>query len=615
MRYLFVIALLAGLLTARADVAVLTQHNDLARTGDNLKETILNTGNVNTNAFGLVYTRPVDDQVYAQPLVMTNVSVPGKGVHNLLIIATVNDSVYAFDADDSTVSNAYWHTSFTNANAVAPNNSDIANLPNNGCGTTYPNISGNFGIVSTPVIDPASGTVYALARTKEFGSTFVQRIHALDITTGAERSFSPVVIAASVPGNGTNAINNVITFDPLLQNQRSSLALVNGVVYIAWTSHCDTEPYHGWLLGYSATNLQQLYVYCSTPDGSEGGIWMAGEGPSADASGNIYISVANGTTGSALDPTDLTNRGESFLKLTPTGTNLAITSWFTPYNWSTLNAMDWDLGSAGMLLIPGTSLAFSGGKQGVLYLVNRDNMGGLSSATNADTNIVQTWSLADGNEKLYGSPVWWDGPTNSYVYFWPGYDYLYQYQFDRTNQVFLSSPAAQGSTLLVYDSGGHPGGMLSISANGTNAGTGILWASHPTADAQNAVQPGVLRAYNAQNVTNELWNSTKLSRDSVGNFGKFVPPTIANGKVYLATFSSRINVYGLLPTPTLKAAKSGTNIALYWPTNFSGFSLQTNVSLVSGNWGALTNKPVAQGTNYTVTNRAPTVSTFYRLKR
>jgi hypothetical protein len=615
MRYLFVIALLAGLLTARADVAVLTQHNDLARTGDNLKETVLNTGNVNTNAFGLVYTRPVDDQVYAQPLVMTNVSVPGKGVHNLLIIATVNDSVYAFDADDSTVSNAYWHTSFTNANAVPPNNSDIATLPNNGCGAMYPNISGNFGIISTPVIDPASGTVYVLARTREFNTNFVQRLHALDITTGADRPFSPVQIAASVPGNGTNAINNVITFDPLMENQRSSLALVNGVVYIAWTSHCDTEPYHGWLMGYSTTNLQQLYVYCSTPDGSEGGIWMAGEAPSADASGNIYISVANGTTGSALDPTDLTNRGESFLKLTPTGTNLAITSWFTPYNWSTLNAMDWDLGSAGMLLIPGTSLAFSGGKQGVLYLVNRDNMGGLSSATNADTNIVQTWSLADGNEKLYGSPVWWDGPTNSYVYFWPGYDYLYQYQFDRTNQVFLSSPAAQGSTLLAYDSGGHPGGMLSISANGTNAGTGILWATHPTADAQNAVQPGVLRAYNAQNVTNELWNSTKLSRDNVGNFGKFVPPTIANGKVYLATFSSRINVYGLLPTPVLKAAKSGTNIVLSWPTNFQGFSLQTNVSLVSGNWGALTNKSVALGTNYTVTNRAPAVSTFYRLKR
>jgi hypothetical protein len=610
MRFLILIAVLAALLPARADVAVLTQHNDLARTGANLYETVLNTANVNTNAFGLLYTLPVDDQVYAQPLVMTNVNVPGTGVHNLLIIATVNDSVYAFDADDPTVTNAYWHTSFTNANVVAPNNSDIANITNNDCGSKFANISGNFGIISTPVIDPASGTVYVLAQTREYNTNFVQRLHALDITTGADREFSPVTIAASVPGNGIANTNNVVTFNPLMENQRSSLALINGVVYIAWSSHCDTDPFHGWLMGYSITNLQQLYVYCSTPDGTEGGIWMAGAAPSADASGNIYISVANGTTGSALDPTDLTNRGESFLKLTPTGTNLAITSWFTPYNWTSLNAQDWDLGSAGMLLIPGTSLAFSGGKQGVLYLVNRDDMGGISE-TMADTNVVQSWSLADGNEKLFGSPVWWDGPTNSYVYFWPGYDYLYQYQFNRSNEKFLPSPAAQGGTFTDY----RPGGMLAISASGTNTGTGILWASHATADAESKVQPGVLRAYNAQNVSIELWNSTNLSRDNVGNFGKFVPPTIANGKVYLATFSDEIDVYGLLPTPALKAAKSGTNIVLSWPTTFPGFSLQTNLSLVLGNWGALTNKSGVQGTNYTVTNDAPKVSTFYRLKR
>ncbi len=605
------LVLLAGVVSVRADVAVLTQHNDLSRTGANLSETILNVSNVNTNAFGLLYTRAVDDQVYAQPLIMTNVTIPGKGVHNLLIVATVNDSVYAFDADNSSSNNFYWRTSFTNANVVPPNNSDIANLPNNGCGASFPNISGNFGIISTPVIDPATGTIYLLARTKEFHTNFVQRIHALDITTGAERAFSPVNISASVPGIGYDATNNEIVFNSLYQNQRAALALVNGVVYIAWTSHCDTDPYHGWLIGYSRTNLQQLYVYCTTPNGEEGSIWMSGQGPAADPSGNLYVSVANGTVGYGAILTDTTNRGESFLKLTPTNSQLEITSWFTPTDYLNLNTKDLDLGSAGILLIPGTSLAISGGKEGVLYLVNRDHMGGLSSSA-TDTNILEEWSLADGNEKLYGSPVWWDGPTNSYVYLWPGYDHLYQYQFNRTNSLFkTNAPFATGPTTIGY----HPGGMLSVSAYGTNDGTGIVWASHPTADAQNAVQPGVLRAYDARNVGVELWNSTRLARDAVGNFGKFAPPTIANGKVYLATFSGRVDVYGILPTPSLRVVKSGTNILFSWPTNFTSFTVQSNVSLLSGNWGALTNIPAVVSTNYVVTNRTPALPTYYRLKR
>jgi hypothetical protein len=615
LRNFVVVVCLLGVVSLHAQVAVLTQHNDLSRTGANLGESVLNVTNVNTNAFGLVYTRPVDDQIFAQPLVATNVSIPGKGAHNLLLVATVDDSVYAFDADDPTVTNAYWRASFTNANAVPPNNSDIANLPGNGCGTAYANISGNFGIISTPVIDPASGTLYVLARTKEFNTNFVQRLHALDITTGADRSFSPVTIAASVPGNGVASVNGVVTFNPLYENQRASLALVNGVVYIAWASHCDTDPYHGWLIGYSETNLAQAYVYCTTPNGTEGAIWMSGEAPAADTNGNIYVSVANGTTGdgfaTVIDPTDLTNRGESFLKLTPSGGQLTVASWFTPVDFTNLNAKDLDLGSAGILLIPGTSLAVSGGKEGVIYVVNRDNMGGLSSAP-TDTNAVQEWSLADGHEKFYGSPVWWDGPTNSWLYFWPGYDVLHQYQFNRSNLLFSTgTPFARGST----DVGWHPGGILSLSANGARTGTGVLWASHPTADAEGHVEPGVLRAYDAENVDVELWDSTILSRDAVGNFAKFVPPTIANGKVYLATFSDRVNVYGLFPTPALTVSRSGSNLILSWPTNFPGYSLQTNSSVTPGTWGALTATVIVQGTNYFVTNHVPPVSTYYRLKR
>src|SRR5450432_886581 len=359
--WLFIPLLICSLSSAPADVAVLTQHNNLSRTGANLAETLLNTTNVTTNTFGLVFTRTVDDQIYAQPLVMTNVDIPGQGTHNLVIVATVNDSVYAFDADKPTASTPYWQVSFTNANAVAPKNTDFTQTP---CGV-YKDFSGNMGIVSTPVIDPATGTIYLLARTKESGSIFVQKLHALDLRTGAERAGSPTTITATYSGNGEGSVGNTLTFDPLAQNQRSALALVNGVVYIGWASECDWEPYHGWLIGYDATNLQKVVTYNATPNGVEGGIWMGGQGVSADTNGNIYVSIANGTVGDSGDPRNIINRGDSFLKLTRGNTNLNVASWFTPYNHTNLETQDLDLGSAGLLLIPNTTLAFSGGKQGV----------------------------------------------------------------------------------------------------------------------------------------------------------------------------------------------------------------------------------------------------------
>jgi len=250
--FLLAILFLAG--ATSAQVAVLTQHNNLAHTGANLQETSLSVTNVNTNQFGLLYSRAVDDQMYAQPLIMTNVDIPGKGIHNLVIAATVNDSVYAFDADDATVAAPYWTNSFINPpNIVPPTHTDLSALGS--CGGNYNDFSGNMGIVSTPVIDPVAGTIYMVARTKEFGTTFVQRLHALDIRTGQERTNSPVVITATYPGNGAGNVGGVITFDPARQNQRAALSLVNGVVYITWASHCDLGPYHGWVMGYDATNL------------------------------------------------------------------------------------------------------------------------------------------------------------------------------------------------------------------------------------------------------------------------------------------------------------------------------------------------------------------------
>ena len=516
-------------------VAVLTHHNDLARTGMNLNETVLNVTNVNTNQFGLLYTRPVDDQIYAQPLVMTNVNMLGRGVHSLVIVATVNDSVYAFDADDPSVMSPYWQTSFINPpNIVAPANTDMSAL--GACGGAYQDFSGNIGIVGTPVIDPVAGTIYLVARTKEYGN-FVQRLHALDVSTGAERSNSPVVITATYAGTGDGSVGGVIFFDPARQNQRPGLALVNGTVYIGWSSHCDNGPYHGWIIGYDQATLQRVAVYNDTPNGGDGGIWMSGQAPAADTNGNLYLAVGNGTVDTAGGP----DRGESFLKLTRSGTNLNIASWFTPHNWQDLENGDIDLGSGGLLLIPGTTLAFAGGKQGVMYLVNRDNMGGLSTSTTNDNNIVQSFSVT--SDEVHGGAVWWDGPGVSYGYLWPSSVYLQQYVFNRGTGKFTLPAFAQSPSSAP---GGQPGGLLALSANGTNAGSAIVWAAvQLTGDANQSVRPGILHAYDAQNVNHELWNSEQVSaRDSVGSFAKFVPPTVANGKVYLATFSGQLDVYG-----------------------------------------------------------------------
>ncbi|MGH7970610.1 MAG: pyrrolo-quinoline quinone, partial [Limisphaerales bacterium] len=256
-RSLIAAASVAFCSVAGAQVAVLTQHNDLARTGANLQETLLNTSNVNPKQFGLVFQREVDDQMYAQPLLMTNVDLGAKGTHNVVIVATVSDSVYAFDADDPARPAPYWHVSFLGPNAVAPRNEDMTGA----CGGEYADFTGALGIVATPVIDPVSGTLYLLARTKEYGTNYVQKLYALDLRTGAERAHSPLTITATYAGHGAGSRNGVLTFDSQRQNPRAGLALVNGVVYVGWASHCDWGPYHGWLIGYDAKTLEQAVVY------------------------------------------------------------------------------------------------------------------------------------------------------------------------------------------------------------------------------------------------------------------------------------------------------------------------------------------------------------------
>jgi hypothetical protein len=583
-------------------VAVLTHHNDLNRTGANLNETLLATNNVNTNQFGKLFTRTVDDEIHTQPLIVTNVNVPGKGIFNLVIVATVSNSVYAFDADAASNSAPIWKTNFLSPGITSLGNSDMSFA----CAGQYRDFAGNIGIVGTPVIDPDTDTLYLVSRTKEPGPTYVQRLWALDVRTGTE--------ASEPKGHVVISFVNGTAFDGLMQNQRAALALVHGYVYIAWSSHCDSGTYHGFVAAYNATNLAlPPLTYNVTPDGSLAGIWMSDQAPPVDAAGNIYFTTGNGSFNGT------TQFGESFLKLTNTGVALSLVDWFTPFDYTNLNVFDRDLGSGGVLLIPGTSLLLSGGKAGRLYLVNSTNMGHIVAAgATSDTNIVQSWDVGNPTaHQIHGGPVWWDGPTASYAYVWASFsDRLRQYSFNRALGRFSSTtPTAQSTTVGGM---GQPGGILSLSANGTNAGTGIIWASvNTSADANQATVAGTLHAYDAQNVARELWHSDMIpSRDAVGNFAKFVAPTVANGKVYLATFSNRLNVYGLLPPLPLTILQSGGNLVFTWPTNNGGgFVLQAKPTLDAGNWTNVGSTVIVSNGVYTTVVPASNAATFYRLKR
>ena len=519
--------------SAFPQTSVTTQHNDAARTGANLSEVVLTTTNVNVSQFGKLFERAVDDEIYAQPLYVEGVTVPGVGIRNVVYVATNNDSVYAFDADDPAASAPLWRVNYTNpaAGIVPVSRTDVGQA----CGT-YVDFAGNIGIGGTPVIDPLSQTMYFVTRTKESG-TFVQRLHAIDVGNGSERPGSPRVIQASVTGtgDGRDAQNN-IAFNARTHNQRAGLLLDHGTVYITWASYCDQGPYHGWILGYDAASLQQVMVYNTTPDGGLGGIWQSGGGLTADSAGNVYALTGNGSfNGSA---TGGRNFGNSFIKVSPTGTLL---DWFTPFNWSFLNATDEDLGIQNALLIPNTNLIVGGGKEGVMYLLDRNNMGHFRSANNGQ--IVQSFQ-ASSAARMNGAPVYWESPTyGPAIYVWPAGDPLKVFRL--VGGVFATPASAQSSALAAP---GMPGGMLSLSASGSTAGTGILWATLSRAgDANHTPQPGILRAYDAANVTRELWNSQQnAARDTLGNFAKFTPPTVANGKVFVASLSNKLVVYGLI---------------------------------------------------------------------
>ena len=516
---------------------VLTQHNNLYRTGWYNQETVLNTKNVKRGSFGKLFSRAVDDQIYAQPLVKLNLTLPNVGKKNVVFVATVNNSVYAFDADSANASAPYWTHNLTPQGSRVIKNTDMTGA----CGGGYLDFSGNIGIVSTPVIDSATNTIYLLARSvNTTTNVYEQYIHALDVTTGAERPNSPKLVTAQINSNGDGNINGKLSFDPQKENQRCGILLLNGVIYFAWASHCDWGPYHGWVMGYDKTTLAQKIVYNTTPQGYNGGIWMSGAAPAADETGNLYVSVGNGSVGVGTDYSDVTNRSESALKLKPENSTLTVQSFFTPNNIDELEQSDLDFGVTEIMLIPGTTMAITACKDGNIYVLDRDNMGGYHADANRP---LQTINLGV-NAHLRSSFTYYKGQKKEFAYSWSENGLLKAFLLDKTKKQFnldsTISSGAQGPT-------GNSGAFLSVSSNGSVDSTAVLWTTYAAnGDANQSVRPGILRAFAATDVTKELWNSSAFENDVVGNYAKFNCPTIVNGKVYLATFSNYLNVYGLV---------------------------------------------------------------------
>jgi Big-like domain-containing protein len=496
---------------------VFTQHNDIGRTGQNLNEAALTVAAVSGATFGKKFSLPVDGFIYAQPLYVPHVAIAG-GTHNVVYVATENDSVYAFDADASAA--PLWKvTLLDSAHSAGIGATPTDSNSDNTCSDLIPTI----GVTSTPAIDPSTGTMYVESKTKESGN-FFHRLHALDITTGAEKISPPATITTS-------------GFNSLMHTNRPGLLLLNGIVYVAYASDCDNQPYHGWLFAYDATTLTQLAVFNESPNGREGGFWMAGAGIAADSNGNIFIPSGNGNFDTAHVPA--VDLGDTILKLTFTGSAFSLEDYFTPFDQSTLDQNDTDLGSGGVLLLPDQAGGIphelvQAGKEGTIYLINRDQMTAgnkhFCSGCASDTQITQELPSAVGG--MWSMPAFWNGN----VYFWGSSDNMLA--FPITNGALAQTFSSASGTFL-----GFPGATPSVSAHGNSGG--IVWAIDSTNYGQPnaALGPAVLHAYDATNLVTELYKSSANAADTAGNAVKFTVPTIANGKVYVGT-QTELDVYG-----------------------------------------------------------------------
>jgi len=506
--------------TPSSGTDILTYKYDLARSGANLTESVLTPANVNSGSFGQLRMLAADGKVDAQPLYLSGLTVAG-ATHNVVFVATENDSLYAFDADTGSV---LWHVSLLGS-GESPSD-DVS------CEQVTPQI----GITSTPVIDRtagAHGIIYAVAMSKTTGtSTYHQRLYALDVTTGAGVGNSPMDIEATYPVMG-----GTMTFDPMQYEERAALLLSQGTIYTSWTSHCDHPPYSGWVIAYDQATLSRSMVYNAAPNSGGAGpaIWMAGGGPAADAAGNVYLLTANGAFETTLNTQGFPSQsdyGNSFLKLAPAGSLLSVADYFTMYNEVDESNNDQDLGSGGVLLLPdlvdgmGTTrhLAVGAGKDGSLYVVNRDSMGHFNPSNNSQIWQELTNVLAGG---VWSTPAYFSNA----VYYAPVNGYLTAFTISGARL----SVGGHTSTNFAY-----PGSSPAISANGT--ANGIVWAHENISSGA----PGVLHAYDAADLTHELYNSSQAgTRDQFGPGNKFITPAIADGKVFVGT-QSGVAVFGLL---------------------------------------------------------------------
>ncbi|HET6346676.1 MAG TPA: hypothetical protein VFH51_17210, partial [Myxococcota bacterium] len=510
---------------------MVTQHNNNGRVGANLCERQLRPSNVNGASFGKLFSRAVDGQIYAQPLYVPGLQMPRHGIRNVVFVATMHNTLYAFDADDPAASTPLWRTNFGAPflpSAVAPD---------------YRDIEKEVGILSTPTIDLASRSIYVVQVTKERDGRVHHRLHRLDLTTGKAKQ-PAAEIGASVPADSPDSVNGRLTFNSFKHNQRTALLLDHGRIWFGCASYGDHKPYHGWVFAYDAETLRLAGAWVDTPHSMAGGIWQSGQGLSADANGDVYVATGNG-----MDTNAERERVESMVRLRLTKGGIQVIDWYTPADWRFLDKVDLDMGSTGVVLIPGTNLAVAGSKAGYLYSTDRDNMGRIGGSG------VQSWRAT--TENVHGTPIFYDDGVQKQLYVWGEEDHLRAYGLFGTT--FATTPGHQS---LLEAPDGMPGGILSLSANGKEPGTGVIWANVVlSGNANQATRPGVLRAFDSRDVTQQLWSSEdNHNRDSFGNFAKFVPPSVANGKVYMATFSNKLVVYGLLQPP--KAPRLPTNEGL-----------------------------------------------------
>ena len=520
---------------------VTTQHYDNTRSGSYTSETLLNTSTVTPNNFGRLFSQTVDAQIYAQPLYMQNVTISGKGAHNVVFVATENDTVYAFDADSNGGANAtpLWKvTMLDSAHGAA---SGATSIPQGDVSTT--DITPIIGITGTPVIDPSTNTMYLVSATKEGGSYF-QRLHALDITSGAEKFGGPVLLSGSVSGNGNGSTGGTLTFDQKWHNNRAGLLLLNGIVYIAFAAHGDNGPWHGWILAYNASTLKQTSVWCSSANGIGAGIWMSGSGIAADnlnptgnsPGGRLFVATGNGTFDAKTPYTNTMDYGDSIVRLHLNNGVMTVADDFTPLNQSALNGADADVASGGVLVLPDqsgsqTHLLFQTGKEGRFYIVDRDNMGGFNSGSD---NIAQEIPVngAGGSSPIaagiWGMPAFF----NNTMYIWGKNDVLKT--FPMSSGKFPTTASSKGPTSIGFPS---PTPVIS-----SNAGASpILWSIETdNFGSGNAI----LRATDANNVGTTLYDSSAISTDSPGGAVKFNVPTVANGKVYVGA-TTQLSIYGL----------------------------------------------------------------------